>query len=201
MGAVVTTMVGVAEAEEVCSLAFMKQAGVVDADLTADDEFLQTAVVAAREMCEQELGRSIGRQTLRLTLDAFPSNGEPIKLMRPPVVEIVSVSYRDTTGAARTLESSGYTLDSASRYGAHWLLPAFDADWPQTLAGAANAVTITYLAGYSPTDVPRAVRMWIAVQAATMNRFRELATEKPVSAVGFYARLLDQFRVAEERVL
>ena len=75
----------------------------------------------------------------------------------------------------------------------------YSVPWP--LAGAANAVTITYLAGYSPTDVPRAVRMWIAVQASTMNRFRELATEKPVSAVGFYARLLDQFRVAEERVL
>lgn len=198
----VKVLEGVQAADEVVSTALVKAAAVIDADLVVDDDLISGLYVpAAREELEQLLRRSIGRQTLQLSLDAFPADGAAIKLPRPPVSQLQSVSYVDQDGVTRTLAPAAMYIDVSSDTGAHWLLPAFDTDWPATRDGLANAVVITYIAGYSAEDCPRVVRAWIVARAASLYRFREADAEKPPLPVGFVSRLVDRYRIYEDEAL
>ena len=161
-------------------------------DHSADDDLIDVLITAAREDCEHQLGRGIGSQTWRRTLDAFPAGA--IELGMPPVASITSVQYVDTAGDTQTLDSSLYVLDNASADEA-WLHPAEDTDWPDTL-DTANAVTVTFVCGL--TTVPSTVRAWMLLRIGTLYQHRaEFVAGQSVAALphDFSARLLDRYRV------
>lgn len=136
---------------------------------TASDTLLTGLIAAAREMAEQETGRALMTQTWELALDAFPA-GE-IDLVKVPVQSITSVKYLDGNGAEQTIANANYTLDS---YGiGHWLLPAYDYDWPATL-DSANAVKVRFVCGYADAaSVPPGVKLWMKAQIAHWFANRE----------------------------
>ena len=91
-----------------------------------DDSLISVLISAAREDCEHQLGRGIGSQTWRRTLDAFPSGG--IELGMPPVSAVSSVQYvdpdtLDLIGAigVTTLGHTGQDFNYPS-----WSFPATD---------------------------------------------------------------------------
>ena len=161
-------------------------------DHSADDDLIDVLITAAREDCEHQLGRGIGSQTWRRTLDAFPSGG--IELGMPPVSAVSSVQYVDPDGMLQNLSAGLYVLDDRSDLEA-WLLPAEGTDWPDTL-DTANAVTVTFVCGL--TTVPSTVRAWMLLRIGTLYQHRaEFVAGQSVAALphDFSARLLDRYRV------
>lgn len=109
---------------------------------TDDDALILSLVRSATAYVERQLDMALMQRTLKLTLDAFT---DAIELPRGPVTEVVSVDYVDGDGAPQTAASSLYSTDLISR--SQWVILNSDASWPTTLS-AANAVSITYKAGF-----------------------------------------------------
>lgn len=135
-------------------------------DAVDEDAAITRDIVAARRSAEHELGRQIGTQTWRLTLDAFPASELGLG---PDVSGIVSVQYVDAAGSTQIIAPSDYTLDSADATRC-WLLPAEGKDWPAT-KDCANAVAVTVTCGLDP--VPENVVRWMLLQIGTAYKFRE----------------------------
>jgi hypothetical protein len=108
------------------------------------------------------LGRSIGPQTLRMSLDCWPLRC--LKLPYEPIIKIVSVEYTDASGVDRTLDADSCGLSGNFL----WFKPTWIA--PE-LMNMPLPVRIEYEAGYNgiavsedgtgpiPTQIKRAVTL------------------------------------------
>ena len=163
---------------------------------TDDDELISALIQSARQRAEHLLGRALITQTWARVLDAFPP--AEIELGMPPVQTVSSIVYIDGAGDSQTMAGADYSLDSTSVPG--WVLPAVDlASWPATL-DTANAVTVTFVAGYggSGSDVPAAIRTWIKLEIGTLYKHRESIVAGVSLAElpgGYHERLLDPYRI------
>jgi uncharacterized phiE125 gp8 family phage protein len=126
-------------------------------DATADDALINALIVAAREYCENWTGRSLPRQTFKLTLDTFPAT---ISLPRPPLVSVTHVKYIDTNGTQQTLASTEYRVDATSEPGR--ITPAYAKSWP-SLRGQIADVEVQYVCGYAAGSVPERAKLAMLV--------------------------------------
>lgn len=156
-----------------------------------EDIYIGTLISAARQLAEQKTERAIGEQTFLLQLDAIP---DEILLQYPPIISVDNVQYRDPDGVMQTIDSSNYTVDTGLE--PSWILPAVDYDWPET-DESANALQVTYRAGYSPSDCPAAIKQWILLKVGEMYENREASTERAASPMTFVDSLLDRYRIWE----
>lgn len=140
-------------AEEPLSRASAKRHLRVDADDTSQDEVIDAAISAARELVEHETKTAVMTQTWALRLDAFPECSKPILLGRPPIQSITSVTYIDATGVEQTMPAADYVLDPAQL---GMLRLAYGASWPATRSQP-MAVTITFVSGVEIDEVPKAI--------------------------------------------
>ena len=170
-------------------------------DGTAEDDLLAIYIDTARRACEKLLSSALITQDWTQTLDAFPSTGD-IKLLKPPVQSILSVTYVDTAGATQTLASDAYVLDGVGdddeAAKTYWLLPADGTTWPAT-DDVINAVTISMRCGFGDegADVPGPLRAWMLLNIGLLYAQREAvdATGKSVAVPGrFVDGLLDHWR-------
>jgi len=115
-------------------------------DASDEDNLINIYIRAAREFTEAFLGRALVTQTWKLTIDEFPI-GE-IKIPKPPLQSVSNVKYFDSAGLEQTLATSEYYVDAASEPG--WVVPVTNSVWPTPL-DAINAVSVEFVAGYSPT--------------------------------------------------
>lgn len=181
---------------EPISVAELKLVGRLRAG-TAEDALLATIIQAARELGESLVRRAFVTQTWNQIHDAFPSNDDPIRLERPPVQSIVSVTYVDDDQVVQTMDSSAYVLDRTTWPGG-WLFPAATTSWP-TPGDFINAVTVQYIAGYgdASADVPARIRHWMYMVCTYMyeNRTAFDFSGKQIDLPGrFTDSLLDGFR-------
>lgn len=128
-------------------------------DSTADDTLLTNLIVAARELVEDYIDRSLVTQRLVMTLDQFPPE---IELPRPPMsgsgtTTAVTVTYTvNQTGQTTTLSTSEYRVDRDSTPGV--IRNLYGQTWPSNLDDP-NSITVTWWAGYgSASDVPQRVK-------------------------------------------
>lgn len=162
----VTTPVSLAEAK--AHLRF-------NATDTAQDALLQIYVDAATDYAEQFLGRALIDQTWEMAIDAFPV--AEIKIPKPPLIEVISVSYSDPGGLTQVVSVSDYYVDNYSEPG--WIVPQGNLTWPTTLS-AINAVRVRFRAGYldsgsSPAspNVPGEIIQAILLGIGSFNENRE----------------------------
>jgi uncharacterized phiE125 gp8 family phage protein len=161
-------------------------------DNSDDDPKLAWCILAAREMAEHELQRSLIAKTYELTLDEFPTS--TIELPMGPLagadaLTVSSVKYTDTAGAEQTVAPSDYILDPYSD--APRLTPVNG--WP-TPAVQQNAVRVRYVSGHATAAlIPAAVKSWIALHAAHLFERRE-AADMALEPLPFLGRLLDPYR-------
>lgn len=186
---------------------------VVDND---EDDLIAGFVEAATGYAEQYLGRALMDQTWELILDAFPSTtlqpwswnsvyaldtGAPsttgaIKILKPPLIEVVSVNYADPDGNTQTMDPADYYVDTTTQpYG--WLVPQGSSpSWPATIS-AINAVTIRYRAGYLDGSSPPAENVPRDIKAAVYLTLGAFYENRQQTVVGTIANRLPSLGVED----
>lgn len=135
-----------------------------------DDAIIDRLITDARETAEHYSERALITQTLKVTLDSFPDDGNnagAIVLPRPPIQSITSIVYvaDDVDGTSTTLAATEYAVDTVNG----WIVPSYDdEEWPETREQI-NAVVITYVAGYGgasavPTQFKGLMLAYIALK-------------------------------------
>jgi uncharacterized phiE125 gp8 family phage protein len=207
-------------AVEPVSLADLRQWLRVDPDFTDDDYQIVTLGVAARQLIEEELRTSLITQTWQVAWDRFPwgnnllwgtgawhlesviLGGQTVlclRLPRPPVQSVVSLTYSDgSTGAVTTLDPSMYRVDTDS-----WparVQPVWGTLWPFTRPQT-ETVVCQYTAGYgnSAEAIPKSIIMAIMYLVATWYSQRESVVIGVTTAVvkNTLDRLLGPYRVGD----
>lgn len=148
--------------------------------ISDDDSLLTSYIMAATELCEQHTHRALLPQTWLWALDLFPSASKrELVFPRPPLRSITSVMYVDSAGASQTWASTNYDIDTIAEPGRLVLDPA--QPWPDTETGRANAVTLTFVAGYADTNqVPENLKQGIRMLVAHWYERREAVTEATI---------------------
>lgn len=115
------------------------------------DPMLLGYLATAVEYAESVTGLAIALRTYEMALDQFPwsapywnTEGRGITLMRPPVIEIVSVLCEGGGSEGELDQGDHYTFDDYRN--PPRLLPV--SSWP-TITRSSNAIKIRYRAGYS----------------------------------------------------
>jgi hypothetical protein len=166
-----------------------------------EDSILSKWISTAREMAEDYQRRAFISQMLELSFDNYPVM--PIRLPRPPLIELKSIKIYDyegtetvlyneadnpvtttTEGEAEPSTNADFIIDTASEPGRIGL--AFGKVWPATTLRALDSVKIRYAAGYGLTAaaVPACVADAIMLYCAYRNENR--AAEEKECPEQFY---------------
>lgn len=115
-----------------------------------EDSYIESLIPVARSMCEAQCGRHFLTTTVRLTYDSFPGSyfnyrPEPIRLLRAPVREVVSLEYfPGGSDEPEAVDPVRYVLLGGN-------LPCVGlkrGEWPMTDPDRVDAVRITYRVGF-----------------------------------------------------
>lgn len=121
-----------------------------------EDALIESIVIPAmRQRAEIATNRQLTQVIYDLTLRDFGWADDWLELPKPPLVEVISISYVDATGILQTLNAATYGVYAPTgpkpprgrvtlAYGQTWPLPRAQVD----------AVTVRFLAGYSALPVP-----------------------------------------------
>lgn len=164
---------------------------VVGAD---EDSYISALIVAAREMVEGRLNRTI---TQRTRTEVFASWRDALVLLKPPIVSVESVTYTDDVGEVQTLDPDLYHAAIYLEPAVVELAPGFQ---PPTLHFRKHPIAVTYTAGYPEGDVPRAICQWVLLAIGTLYQNREfLVTGVSVAQLpaDFMSLLIQPYMVYE----
>ena len=129
------------------------------------------------------LGRAIGPQLLELRLDGDEC-GRCVSLPLPPVIELVSITYTDASGATVNADLAAFALYDNDLCPAGASFP-----WPSGVSRR-EAVRVRYRAGY-PT-LPPAIRVAILLMVGDLYVNRQGGSDAGTAAA---AALLHPYRV------
>ena len=135
-----------------------------------EDTLIEHYISAARIDAEASQHRAYITQTIRYTMDNWPSV-KKIYLPRSPLQSVTSVEYLDRDGATQTLPAANYTVDTDSEPGRIILNPG--ETWPTGLYPY-SAIQITFIAGYGDRPaVPLNIKQAIMFLTAHYFEHRE----------------------------
>ena len=141
--------------------------------IDGSDEYglIESYIKAARVYCEKWQNRAYIPQTWMLDLDDFPDE-DYINIPLPPLQSVSSVVYYDTDDNNYTLSTSEYLVDIDNEPGRIYL--NYSKTWPSITLRPANAVEITFIAGYGDADdVPQHIKQAILLLVGHMYENRE----------------------------
>lgn len=157
-------------------------------DTATEDTLIDNQIKTARIYCEEYTGRALINQTYEFYLDGFSeieirlwegiktgadlTYRKPyISLPRSPLSSVTNIYTFDDADNGTVFSSSSYYVDSVSQPGKVVLRKG--QTYPTSLR-VANAVKITYVAGYgaSATDVPEALRIGMREHISYMYEHR-----------------------------
>ena len=198
-----------APTSEPISIDDVKLAAKIDG--SAEDALVLRIAKASREYVEKCLNRALITQTLKLSLDAFPTNVNgsmnfdernlgpapatitqtpAIDLPMGPIQSISSVKYWDSTNTQQTFDSANYYLDAAGSR----ICLVNGASWPADLRPRAG-VEISYVAGYgNASAVPNAIQEAILQLAVMTYEERGCGCETPVDMPRQIEAMLTPYR-------
>jgi uncharacterized phiE125 gp8 family phage protein len=161
-------------------------------DTTADDAYITTLIVAARQWCEAYMDEALIHQQLVMRMDGFP--GE-IRLPRPPMATAgtttaVTVTFTlNESGQTATLATNQFRVDRDSTPGV--IRTVYGGAWPAYLEDY-NAVTVSWWAGRGVDggSVPQAVRNAILMLVGLWYERRTAADATNLSEVPYGVKAL-----------
>jgi uncharacterized phiE125 gp8 family phage protein len=163
-----------------------------------EDAYITQKISVARGQVEGDTERAFLTQTWELRLDRFPCTERGIELPLPPLKQVNSVKYLDTTGVLQTVDPSNYSVITPLGPEADRgrIVPVFGVYWPITQY-VPDAVRVEYIAGYgdNATDVPAELRSAILLRLGELYGLREPAVVGTILAdTGAYDRLIFRFK-------
>lgn len=152
-------------------------------DTEEEDEYIRTCALAATQAVEDFTGLALVEQTWDYYTDAFPwSATMPLYIPKPPLLEVITLAYRDTGGAAASFSNFTVEGGSGDRPSPARLYVPFGVSWPD-VDGQPNCIRVRFRAGYldegaSPlinTEgiIPELVKAAIKLYAASLYEQRE----------------------------
>lgn len=179
--------------DPVVSVAEFKSFARIDHSL--EDTLIEIFLAHAENYAEQITGRALTTTVYELSLEEF--SARVIRLPRPKLRDITSITYVNPSGDSIVLASSAYEVDTSSEPAR--VRPVSGTNWPVTKC-AFNAVLIRYSAGYGDADsVPQSIKSAIKLHAADMYEHRQTLiasagglTEIPVASKAVDQLLLNQ---------
>jgi uncharacterized phiE125 gp8 family phage protein len=156
-------------------------------DHVEEDGEIDDLITMATEDVEAYTGRALITQTHDLYLDYFPRDNRPVKVPKPPLQSITSITYTDSNGTSgTTFASTKYVVDTVSEIGRIGLKSG--ETWPSTY-DEINAVTIRFVCGYGTTQdtVPAKIKQRMKILIS------ELYTHREIYMVGRLSIKLDVF--------
>ena len=163
---------------------------------TADDTYLATLRVAARQQVEQDLNMIVAGQTYRLYSDGF----SPITLPLAPIVSVDEITYLDADGERQTLSADLYTVKNYT--------DPVTIDFTGTLPPG-TGIQVDFTAGFTLDDpeepegansVPQLIKHAIMFLVAHWFEHRESSSDRLVREVPQgYQRIIDRLRVSRYR--
>jgi uncharacterized phiE125 gp8 family phage protein len=159
---------------------------------TDDDADITRMIRAARQMAEERINRALMPQVLAFGEDGFCG---PLRVPRPPLRTLDSLTYIDTDGAAQVLAGSAYLVDTFADPPTISAAPG--TSWPATRAQS-GAVVVQYQAGYADAaSVPEPIRQWmfLAINAFYEHRSAVATVQTYELPDGFAKWLLAPFVV------
>jgi uncharacterized phiE125 gp8 family phage protein len=159
-----------------------------------DDDLIEAYVAAATDHLDGYtgiLGRALVTQSWRQAFAGFGC----MRLPLGPAVSIADIKYFDGSGAQQTLPDTVYDLFADARGPYVGLKPG--QQWPPTF-GRPDAVSVTYVAGGAPADVPAAIKVAIMLMVANWYQNAEAVSEtgKIELPIGAYALIAPYRRMS-----
>lgn len=175
-------------------LSELKDHLAVESDFIETDTLMNSQAASAMSHVEEFLSRSLMPQTWQMNLDRFPGHRGVIKVPRPPLQSVTSITYIDCNGVQQTLANTEYKVDSLSEPAR--IVPEFDKCWPDTREEIA-AVSITFVAGYvDANSVPNPIKQAILLILGSMYRDRENSAPVTLNEIPMSAKnLLYPYRI------
>lgn len=154
------TLVSTIGAEPVSLIEAKAQLNIDAADTTWDS-IITSLIPVVREVAENETQRTLRLGTYELTLDGLRNI---IVLPANPLVEVVSITYKDDNDAVQTVDPADYDVVTGDKGRVY-------VDTEASPKSGHDAVTITFKAGYATAaEVPR--KTWQGMQF-TLSHFFE----------------------------
>jgi uncharacterized phiE125 gp8 family phage protein len=160
---------------------------------TSQDALVSGLISAAREYCEKEVQRAFVTRTYELRLNRFPvtlpfaylpyfslermpnQTYGIIRLPKPPLVSVDSISYVDNNGDVQPLDPTLYQVDAGGVLQGT-VAPAYGLVWPQSRY-MLDSVRVQYTAGYgAASDVPASIIQAMLLLIGSWYRNRESVT-------------------------
>ena len=174
----------------------------VELDITSEDDYLRSLLLAVRDWAEGEVSKALLTETLALKLDRFAC--EEIYLPYPPLQSVSSITYLDSNNVLRTLAAAKYQVVGArlapdAKAPCGYVQPAYGESWPTTYP-VPECVTITYIAGWlSAEAVPQRIKQAMLLALADMYANREtIVTGTIVNRLPLLELLLTNERCHQE---
>lgn len=167
-------------------------------EVTDDDALIPELIEAATDEVENYLHRALITQTWVMRLGCFPRNSEQLRLPKPPLQSISSITYIDLAGDSQTWSNTLYSVSKPAGPQAEpgFIIPVFSESYPTTRAQW-DAVTVTFVAGYgdASTDIPEGIRTGIALVAGDLYENREATVVGTIAQrLPILDRLIGAFR-------
>lgn len=163
-----------------------------------EDAYVDRLIVAARQAVEETTKRQLITATWKQTFEQFPV--WEMRLDRPELIAVSSITYVASDGTTTTHGSSEYTTSTLDHVGV--ITPAWGKSWP-TARCQLDSVTVTYTAGYgaTPATIPQAIRLAMLLLIGHWHENREaVAVGTITKAVEFsYESLLAPYTVGTYR--
>lgn len=178
-----------------------------------EDAIFPGMIQTAREMCEEDLGIALLTQTLEQPLDCFPRNNRSvhlphfrnvydghnghyfsredseIRVPRPPLQSVTSVTYYDAAGVPTVWDPLEYLVDTDSFPGR--IVPKSYKWWPALVPlQPVNGVRIRFVAGWAdPTLIPYRLKSGMLLIIGSLYKNREAEVSGPALAASVAAKL------------
>lgn len=164
-------------------------------DHTDDDVYiLDYLIPAAREYVEDETERQLITATWVLKLQRFPAAGEPLRIPRPKLQTVSSITYY-IDDVSTTLSSTAYSVLTTEEPGV--VEESTLDNWPDTDCRR-DAVTVTYTAGYgaAASSVPLRIKQAMLLLIGNWYEHREAADLTVAKQIEFgVSSLLKHYQV------
>jgi uncharacterized phiE125 gp8 family phage protein len=150
-----------------------------------DDTTILQQITAAREYAEKLTGLSLAAKSYLQTMDRFPHPYDPIRLMRPPLLSVTSVTYLDCTLTSQTWDPSEYYV--AANNVPALIVPKPGIVYPDT-GRVPGAVAVAFLTG---ADCPEMLKEGIRQLTVHIYEHPDAVTseglkEAPLALTAFF---------------